>query len=372
MKKAFFLALLATITLTAEQPQETAAALQSFCELAQQCKASAENATSREAFDAHARIVSLYQEYAKALAAPDSDASRLYAELQHKLAPLLPRRSILIPQQPSESPSESPLITQEPPLTELLTVFKQEHAATLAIPLSTTKLWQRIGLKTIIEMAYNWSKKINRTNSRIPPFGARVKSLIQLQWSAELGEAMEFAIVKSAANLIVDELIPASIRSQQQKIMELVIPTLLSEIIIAQKNNAAVKIPALCLKIIPKLILARGYFDRKHPLYAYVNSAAYVVPFLLGPTLFPYLLGGRHFDAQLRDMQKSLPNVALDGAISMLIFDGIPALVNACLPSPQKPTTFLLHRKSRRTGLGKIARDGLRPVIEALSTAPFA
>ncbi|MGD1997501.1 MAG: hypothetical protein PVJ92_01155 [Candidatus Dependentiae bacterium] len=366
-----FLLFGSTVLSYADSPYHDA--LRSFAELAQTCKASADNCTDADELRAHTTIVKIARNGGKRLQLchllDNEEAAKLCAEITADMEKLEhPKRQVPVAGATARRRRSLPHIVHD---------FKKAHQKTLAKPTTTKRLIQRIALKTAIEVAYKNYKRTQgcpgNARAAIPTVGKRLESFRTLNHGGlQLKNALEYAGLKIFAQALTDEFFPTGISTQKQKLLELVVPSLLAEVI-ARKGKVT---PAgLIMSVLPRLLLTRFYMDRTSKYYKYVNTAALVLPFLLGPTLFPFVNGIKNNYNELTDWQRVVPNALVDGFVSTAIFDGVPALMDRLLPNTHKNPSraaLLLNKKTRRKWTKNFVRDLTRQWVDGLSGSSFA
>lgn len=372
MKRLLIALLCLAGPLHAKDPSPAHNDLRTFIELAKTCKASAENSTDAEAIKTYSAVSKIARNGGKRLQLchllDDAEAAQLCTEIatgMEKLSP--PKRQVAV----------APHTTrQAPSLRATVSTFKKEHEDTLLKPTTTRRLVERIALKTAIELAYKHYKKkqgySGNEKADIPTISQRLNSFRTLDHGGlALRNALEYAAIKVFAQALTDELLPTGVSSQKQRLLELAAPSLLAELLHKRQKTTAL---GLIMSVLPKMLLTRFYMDRNNKYYKYVDTAARLLPFLLGPTLFPYLKGSRSRAQVTSSWQNTGANALVDGFVSMAVFDGIPALIERALPNARKNPSraaLAMNKKSRRKWTKNLVRDMVRQWVDGLSGSSF-
>ena len=84
-------------------------------------------------------------------------------------------------------------------------------------------------------------------------------------------------------------------------------------------------------RVFTRFMMVRGLLSPGHPLYSFLNSAAYILPCCIGITGKDLI--GKWWKNESINSENITTNLLLDTASSMIIYDALPKGVDRLIPS---------------------------------------
>jgi len=351
MKRSLLYAGLYIIAAAAHSLNPSTQELRSFVALSQRCYASAQATDNQEAFDAFKKINDFYLEHRPAF----KDIAQLNREeadtLAGKCSALLTDTLGTV----TRSPAPSNLA-----LPDAITVFSRAMPHLLT-QRSTSAFLGRLTLLSMIELAFFLiERRISPANQSkgktMPLITERFKAAQNIPFGSNyFFKMMGLAVGKTVSIGAVNEYTQKGIPSYIHKLAETIIPRVMAIIaggIMEHNEKGALRKDfwqAATIKIGMPLVLGKAFVSRSHPLYKPLLLLSYILPFFVGDSGKLMLKNGDFsFNAWC--------NICMDGAASAAIFNGIPAAVDAALPTRD----MRLHPAHRR----KAIRNAIRGLFD--------